>query len=106
MRGARQTREHGAVGADFEAVWNEIRSAAKRSTGGSFRIDAVDRSSLSVSGGAMQAPRRITRAEFARIFSVWEDYVAGTIPRSRMLPLSHNSTCILSILHATTHASR
>ena len=103
---------------DFEAVWNSIRaavapgsmvrnwSAAKGYTGGSFRIDNMDRSSVTVSGGAMQAPRRVSKGDFAKIFTIWDEYVAGNFPRSGMLPLSQNSTYILSILHAAAAVGR
>jgi hypothetical protein len=94
-----------------DAVWGKIRttiapgntiqnwSAAKGYTGGAFQIDAVDGSSVCVSGGAMRARRRVSKGDFAKIFAVWDEYTAGNFARSRMLPLSQNSTYILSILH-------
>ena len=95
----------------FDAVWGKVRnaiapgstirnwSAAKGYTGGAFQIDAVDGSSVSVSGGTMQGRRRVSKGDFAKIFAVWDEYTAGNFSRSRMLPLSQNSTYILSILH-------
>ena len=95
----------------FEAAWGKIRtaivpgstirnwSAARGYTGGAFQIDAVDGSSVSVSGGAMRAGRRVSKGDFAKIFAVWDEYTAVNFSRSRMLPLSQNSTYILSILH-------
>lgn len=103
---------------DFEATWNGILaavapgsvvrtwSAAKGYTGGSFRIDAADSASVTVSGAAMQAPRRVSKRDFSRIFAVWDAYAAGNFPRARMLPMSQNSTYILSILHAAGAVGR
>jgi hypothetical protein len=108
-----EPEERRAMAIDFETVWDRIHraappgslvrhwSAAKGYTGGFFRVQQADRSSFTVSGGSMRAPRRVAKSEFARIVAVWEGYVAGSFPRSAMQPLSLNSTYILSLLHAT-----
>ncbi|MDE2583353.1 MAG: hypothetical protein KGL52_17080 [Rhodospirillales bacterium] len=103
---------------DFESVWRRLGtvaapgsivrhwSVAKGYTGGWFRMAAVDRTSCTVFGGAMQGPRRISKADFARIFEVWDGYLAGDVPRRRMTPLSQNSTYVLSILHQAAQSPR
>ena len=96
---------------DFETVWPGIRraappgslvrhwSAAHGYTGGFFRVEQADATSVTVRGGKMRGPRRVAKSEFARIVAVWERYVAGSFSRSAMQPLSLNSTYILSLLH-------
>jgi len=104
--------------ADFETLWDAVRrqmlpglavknwSVAKNYTGSRFTIDDIDRSSVTVSGGRMLAPRRISKGDFAKVYTVWESYLAGNFPRSNMSPLSQNSTYILSILHIVRSGGR
>lgn len=103
---------------DFEAIWKDLArvlhrgdtvqnwSVAKGHTGGCFKVDDVDRTSVTVSGGRMRMPRRISRGDFARIYDVWREYLAGNYPRSKMLPLSQNITYVLRILHLATDTGR
>lgn len=96
---------------EFEKVWNQITSklragtdlrnwgAARGYTGGSFRVDDVERTSITVSGGDMQMTRRISRGDFEKVCAVWDDYRAGNLPRTKLSPVSRNTTYILSILH-------
>ncbi|HET7881760.1 MAG TPA: hypothetical protein VFL55_12805, partial [Acetobacteraceae bacterium] len=77
-------------------------SAAKGYTGGTFKIDDVDRTSITVSGGEMRVPRRVSKGDFAKLYAVWDAYLAGNFPRSKMQSLSQNTTYIISVLHAVT----
>jgi hypothetical protein len=104
------------MSSNFETVWADITrtlhrgdivqnwSTAKGHTGGTFKIDDVDRTSVTVSGGNMRAPRRISRGEFEKLYEIFDAYLAGNYPRSKMLVLSQNITYILSILHLVTNA--
>jgi hypothetical protein len=97
--------------ANFEAIWVRIASqlrpgvivrnwgAARRYTGGTFKIDDVERTAITISGGDMQMPRRVSKGGFEKVHAVWDAYLAGNYPRSRMTNLSQNTTYILSILH-------
>ena len=102
---------------DGERLWNRVTQvavpggsvrcwgAARGYTGGMFRIDAVDDTSVTVSGARMRMPRRISKGEFTKIGAIWDRYVSGDFSRSRMMDLSHNSTYILSLLRAATEPS-
>ena len=102
---------------DVERLWNCVTQvavpgssvrcwgAARGYTGGMFRIDAVDDTSVTVSGARMRMPRRISKGEFTKIGAIWDRYVSGDFSRSRMMDLSHNSTYILSLLRAATEPS-
>ena len=102
---------------DVERLWNRVTQvavpgssvrcwgAARGYTGGMFRIDAVDDTSVTVSGARMRMPRRISKGEFTKIGAIWDRYVSGDFSRSRMMDLSHNSTYILSLLRAATEPS-
>jgi hypothetical protein len=68
-------------------------------TGGTFIIDDIERSAIVVRGGKMVEPRLVSKGEFEKLYAVWDQYLAGSLPRSKMLPLSQNTTYILSILH-------
>jgi hypothetical protein len=96
--------------ASFETIWAVIqrmqRGALIRNwglsrgyTGGTFIIDDIERSAIVVRGGEMVEPRRVSKGEFEKLYAVWHQYLAGNLPRSRMLSLSQNTTYILSILH-------
>jgi hypothetical protein len=97
--------------ASFETIWATIQSCLRPGalvpnwglsrgyTGRTFIIDDIERSAIIVRGGKMVEPRRISRGEFEKLFALWDQYLAGNLPRSKMLPLSQNTTYILSILH-------
>ena len=74
-------------------------SVAKGYTGGTFKVDDIDRTSVTVSSGNMQMPRRVSKGEFEKLHAIWDTYRSGNYPRSKMLSLSQNITYILSILH-------
>jgi len=72
---------------------------ARGYTGGSFKVEDVERTSVTVAGGDMQMSRRVSQGEFEKVYAVWPQYAAGNYPRSKMTNLSQNTTYILSILH-------
>ena len=98
------------VAAGFEQIWACIQrelvigktvrnwGLARGYTGGSFKIEELDRSSVTVFGGKMQFARRVSKGDFEKIHNVWDAYCAGRFPRADMTPISQNSTYILSIL--------
>jgi hypothetical protein len=95
---------------EFETTWTEIArrlqpgavirnwGSARGYTGGTFNIDNVDRSSITVSGGDMKMPRCVSKGDFEKVYRVWGAYCAGNIPRSKMTSLSQNTTYILGVL--------
>ena len=95
---------------DFRLIWADIGtrlrartdikswSAAKDYTGGSFRVDNVNGDGIIVSGANIEKARMITREDFKKIYEVWDDYKNSKIPRSKLTPISQNTTYILSIL--------
>jgi hypothetical protein len=66
--------------------------------GGSFEILDIEQTAITVAGGSMQMPRRISKGDFQKVNAVWDAYVQGNYPRSRLIGLSQNTTYILSIL--------
>jgi hypothetical protein len=106
------------MGAGFETIWNGIRrdvrsgstirnwGEARGYTGGSFKIEDMDASSITVSGGRMRMPRRISKGEFEKVYAVLDAYRAGNYTRSRMGALSQNTTYILSILQTMAAQDR
>jgi hypothetical protein len=95
---------------DFEAVWlaivsklqpgDEIKNwgSARGYTGGTFKIGQVHNSWIGVFGGNMAEPRNVSKGDFAKVYAVWDQYVAGNFPRAKMTNLSQNTTYTLSIL--------
>jgi hypothetical protein len=49
----------------------------------------------------MQMGRRVSKGDFEKVYAVWDTYLAGNLPRSKMGALSQNTTYILSMLHQT-----
>jgi hypothetical protein len=100
----------------FETKWTEITrevhpevvirnwGAARGYTGRTFKVDFIDRSSITVSGGDMQMPRRISKGDFEKVYTVWDAYCTGNYPRSKMTNISQNTIYILSILHSVMAA--
>ena len=94
----------------FNAVWTQIAQglrpgtvvqnwgAARGFTGGTFEVMNVERTAITVTGGDMQMPRRVSKGDFARVYAVWDAYIGGRYPRSKMRDLSQNTTYIVSIL--------
>ena len=99
----------------FDAVWTQIAQelrpgtvvqiwgAARGFTGRTFQVKDVERTAITVLGGNMQMPRRVSKGDFARVYAVWDAYVAGHYPRSKMTDLLQNTTYIVSILHRLGH---
>ena len=79
------------------AIWNW--GAARGYTGATFEVKDVERTSITVAGGNMQMPRRISKGDFEKLYSVWPDYIEGNYPRFKMRDLSLNVTYIVSIFH-------
>ena len=110
--------EEDALASSFEAIWDGIQRAlqpgatvlnwglARGYTGGSFKIDDMDRSSVTVFGGKMIAARRVSKGEFEKLHAVWDAYRARRFPRSDMRALSQNTTYILSILRLVDPGAR
>jgi hypothetical protein len=104
------------VSSPFEATWSKIVQRlhpgetirnwgqARSYTGGTFQIESVVNSSVTVFGGNMRHPRAISKSDFEKVHAIWPDYCAGNFPRAKMTDLSKNTTYILSILHALTDA--
>jgi hypothetical protein len=75
-------------------------SAAKGYLKGSFVIEALSADRIEVnSDGIKNPPRPISRADFERIAALWPEYKAGTLPRSRLIQESQNTTYIVTMLH-------
>ncbi len=95
---------------DFEDVWlsmvtklqagDEVKNwgSARGYTGGTFKIEGVYNHAIGVFGGDMTMPRNIPKSDFAKLYVVWDQYIAGNYPRAKMTNLSQNTTYILSIL--------
>lgn len=95
----------------FDTIWSRISqevrpgttvrnwSVVRGYTGGTFQVDDVDRTSVTVSGGNMQMHRRVSKGDFEKVYSISSQYLAGSYPRSKMIDLSQNTTYIVSTLH-------
>ena len=66
--------------------------AARGYTGGTFKIVEVEGTSITVSGGEISKPRRVSKGEFEKVFGVWEVYLAAKYTRAEMRSLSLNTT--------------
>jgi hypothetical protein len=71
-------------------------------TGGTFRIEDVGNSAITITGGSTSHSRRISKTDFENVYAVWGEYCAGNYPRGKMTDLSQNTTYILSILRRVT----
>lgn len=81
---------------DSDSVWSQIKSklrpgidvrnwgVARGYASGSFRLDNVERTSITICGGDMQMPRRISKGDFEKLYAVWDDYRAGNLPRMKL----------------------
>lgn len=110
-RRSNSTTENMIPTATFEEAWAQITrqirpgavmqnwGAARGYTGGIFEVKDVERTSITVAGGGMKKSRRISKGEFQKVYAVWDTYIAGNFPRSKMTNLSQNTTYIVSILH-------
>jgi hypothetical protein len=98
--------------ADFEDAWAAILlkladsdriikpwSAAGRISRSPFSVSCWDIDSITLTGGGIDGERRISKSDFADVFSVWPEYCAGTKQRSELRERSFNSTYVISILH-------
>jgi hypothetical protein len=98
--------------AEFEDAWAAIllklpdsdRSIKPWSAAGGisrspFFVSCWDIDSITVSRGGIDGERRISKSDFAEVFSVWPEYCAGTKQRSELRERSFNSTYVISILH-------
>jgi hypothetical protein len=95
----------------FDAVWTQIADELRPGTavqnwgvargfaGRTFEVMDVERTVITIFGGDMQMPRRLSKDDFARVYAVWDAYIGGRYPRSKMTDLSQNTTYIVSILH-------
>jgi hypothetical protein len=93
----------------FDAVWMNIFQrlqagqtirnwgVAQGYTGKTFQIEHVGNSTITVVGGSMTQSRKISKGDFERVYSVWDDYCAGSYRRENMTDLSQNTSYILSI---------
>jgi hypothetical protein len=110
FRGHWGDREGNFTVKDFEEVWlavvsklqpgEEIKNwgSARGYTGGTFKIEQVHNSWIGVFGGEMTEARNVSKGDFAKVYAVWDQYLAGNYPRAKMTNLSQNTTYILSIL--------
>ncbi|HEX7287736.1 MAG TPA: hypothetical protein VF532_16225 [Candidatus Angelobacter sp.] len=101
------------MSSNFDAVWSDIQSklhagdriqswsADSGYTGGQFEIAQVHRDAVVAVAENTDAPRRIARGEFEKIFAYWSDYCAGKpeAARSKLRNQSHNLTYVFSIFH-------
>lgn len=95
---------------NFEQAWSDIRqrlmsgtlvrywSAEGGYTGGAFRVDGVDGTSVIVRHGQAGQERRISKRDFQRFFAVWDAYSRGAIGRPEIARRSENAAYILGIL--------
>jgi hypothetical protein len=98
----------------FPAIWMKIVQPlhpgdvirnwgyATGHTGGTFRIEDVGNSAVTVYCGTMVQPRAIPKGDFEKVYAVWSDSCAGNYPRAKMTNLSQNTTYILGILRRVT----
>jgi hypothetical protein len=95
----------------FDAGWTQIAQelrpgtivqnwgAARGFTGNTFKVKDIERTAITVFGGGMQMPRRVSKGDFERVYAVWDAYIGGSYLRSEMTALFRHTTYIVSILH-------
>jgi hypothetical protein len=78
------------VKTSFETIWSAIPHSLRPGTlvrnwglsrgftGGSFTIDDMERAAITVRGGKMVAPRRVSKGEFEKLYAVWDQNLAAT----------------------------
>jgi hypothetical protein len=84
-----------AKAAEFDRMWVEIQhrlapgavirnwGAARGYTGGTFKIEHLDQWSVTVSGGDMQMPRRISKGDFQKLYGVGKSTAPEIFPVRR-----------------------
>lgn len=94
----------------FQSLWANIQSrltagaelrgwgAHRGFTAMRFHIDGIDASSVTVNSQTMAAPRRVSKAEFAHLYALWNDYCVGRMCRNVVAEISQNSSYIFAIL--------
>jgi hypothetical protein len=66
-------------------------------SGGTFHINDVDDTGVTLRFG--QTKRMVPKADFRRLFALWDAYGRGTVRRADLAKASESATFILSILH-------
>ncbi len=86
-------QKHLAPGADIQN-WSVLNNY----TGGRCKVTDIEVASITVCSERITKPSRITKTEFAKIYDIWPQYLAGAYHRNEMLKLSQNTTYIISLL--------
>lgn len=68
-------------------------------TGEPFTVTVISDNFMLVDAPSAESLQRVPRADFEKIDDRWDDYTHSGLPRSNLLPLTHYSKYIISILH-------
>lgn len=94
----------------FNDVWREIQARLTEGaeipnwsydegyTGNVTRIVEKYYDVIAVTGGRTVRPRDVKRADFQKVFELWDRYKQGLTSRDDIQQISRNSTYIFSIL--------
>jgi hypothetical protein len=93
----------------FESVWARLQgtpvgavvqnwSASSGDRDGSFQVTAVEADLIEIRSSQTGHPQRIPRADFERVYAVWEPYCRGDYPRSALGNVTRFSTYVVSLL--------
>jgi hypothetical protein len=64
-----------------------------------FEIVAITPDVVVVVAPRARTPQTVRRADFEKVYALWDDYARGLIPRSAFTPLTRYSKYVISILH-------
>lgn len=95
----------------FEALWHQIQRttivshAIKNWTkdkgyfGGDLIIHRVDSQFVEFDSPNAKNYQRVYKNEFATVYEVWDDYIAGRVKRHQIRDVTRFSKYIISLLH-------
>jgi hypothetical protein len=71
-----------------------------------FEIVAINPDAVVIIAPGASTPQMVRRADFEKVYALWDDYVRGLVPRSAFTPLTRYSKYVISILHWLHEHSR
>lgn len=74
-------------------------TARSGQVGEPFEIGSINPDVVVIIAPGARTPQIVRRADFEKVYALWDDYVRGLVPRSAFTPLTRYSKYVISILH-------
>jgi hypothetical protein len=81
-------------------------TARKGQIGEPFQVAAIDSDAVVIIAPGARTPQTVRRADFEKVYALWDHYVRGLTPRSAFTPRTRYSKYVISILHWLQEHSR